>query len=116
MKVRKVLELPTISRISDLNQLKTHHLKKFHHGIFFFFFFFFYRFLSLTFVFFSSPMSKYPCAVVDNGDHWVNAVGRVVPKEIPGYGKTIPYAGAFATKPKDRMKITLGLIDCAWHT
>lgn len=38
--------------------------------------------------------------VQDMGDYWINACGRKIPKEIPNYGKTRPFAGAFATPPK----------------
>jgi len=38
--------------------------------------------------------------VVDDGDFWINAAGRRIPKNIPGYGPTRPYAGPFATPPK----------------
>ena len=44
-------------------------------------------------------MSKFPIPVEDHGDYWINAAGRKIPKEIPGYGKTRPYAGAYATQP-----------------
>ena len=29
-----------------------------------------------------------------------NTLGREIPTEIEGYGKTLPYAGAFARKPE----------------
>eukprot|EP01105_Mastigella_eilhardi_P000397 TRINITY_DN1049_c0_g1_i1.p1 TRINITY_DN1049_c0_g1~~TRINITY_DN1049_c0_g1_i1.p1 ORF type:complete len:945 (+),score=311.69 TRINITY_DN1049_c0_g1_i1:1362-4196(+) len=38
--------------------------------------------------------------IVDAGDSWINAAGRKIPKVIPGYGPTRPFAGAFATAPK----------------
>eukprot|EP00727_Mastigamoeba_balamuthi_P014276 m51a1_g9471 putative citrate lyase subunit alpha and beta (948) ;mRNA; f:578665-581936 len=41
-----------------------------------------------------------PKPVVDDGEYWINAVGRRIPKFIEGYGKTRPYAGAFATAPR----------------
>ena len=45
-------------------------------------------------------MSFQPFPVEDHGDYWINAAGRRIPKEIPGYGKkVVPFAGAFATQP-----------------
>jgi citrate lyase subunit alpha/citrate CoA-transferase len=38
--------------------------------------------------------------VKDDGEYWINACGRRIPKMIPGYGPTVPFAGAFAAKPK----------------
>ena len=41
--------------------------------------------------------------VKDEGEYWVNAVGRRIPKVIPGYGPTKPFAGAFVSTPKTEL-------------
>jgi len=42
--------------------------------------------------------------VREEGDYWINAAGRKIPKVIPGYGSTRPFLGAFAVPPKSSLQ------------